>query len=300
MDTQHLTTTTPAYHELLITTLFDLYPTFASTLAMADIRTLLRSELATRKGSAQTGSTGSRVTKKRKVDNGDDLTRKKMRPTGMTAQQEASLAIQPPSAQAIDGDDAEEKGTAGPELPEESEALESTADDERDQVTQAADEHAHTQGPQSVDEDEWAAFEREVAAPTRMPQAPAAVAAPATISAAPLSAGQIAEQQGGGKQSTQTREAQTEGEREDAARFMENEFDEMEQLEERVRKLKQKREQLRAKHTSEESESRPGDEAPAPATEVVEQDTDAADANDDNDNDDDEDEDDDWDDWRFR
>lgn len=268
---------------------------------MADIRTLLRSELATRKGSSQTGSTGSRVTKKRKVDNGDDLTRKKMRPTGMTAQQEASLAIQPPSAQAIDGDDEEEeKGTAGPELPEESETPESSADDETDQVTQAADEHAHTQGPQSVDEDEWAAFEREVAAPTRMPQAPAAVAAPATISAAPLSAGQIAEQQEGGIQSAQTREAQTEGEREDAARFMENEFDEMEQLEERVRRLKQKREHLRAKHTSEETESRLVDEAPVPAAEVDEQDADAAGANDNNDNDDDEDEDDDWDDWRFR
>ncbi|KAK5683761.1 hypothetical protein LTS12_029143, partial [Elasticomyces elasticus] len=138
---------------------------------MADIRTLLRSELATRKNPAQTGSTGNRVTKKRKVDNGEDLTRKKLRPDGRTAQQEASDAIQSPSARAIDGDEVDEEETAGPDLPEES-----TGDGEAGQVTQETDEHAPTQEPQSVDEDEWAAFEREVVAPSRVPQAPAALA----------------------------------------------------------------------------------------------------------------------------
>lgn len=260
---------------------------------MADIRTLLRNELATRKGSAQTGNAANRVTKKRKVDIGDDAIRKKMKP-GMTAQQEASHAIQPPSAQDLEEEDAE-KETAGLELPSEPEAEQET---DPDQATQSANEQlAPANDFQTVDEDEWAAFEREVAAPTRAPQAPAAVAAPATISAAPISSEQIAEQQEKEKETTQTREAQTEGEREDAARFMEDEFDEMEQLEERVRRLKQKREELRAKRASEEAEPRSGDEAPPPATESNEQEADAASANEDED---DEDDDDAWDDWRFR
>lgn len=280
-------------HDLLITRILGAIASrLFSTLAMADIRTLLRSELATRKNPAQTGSTGNRVTKKRKVDNGEDLTRKKLRPDGRTAQQEASDAIQSPSARAIDGDEVDEEETAGPDLPEES-----TGDGEAGQVTQETDEHAPTQEPQSVDEDEWAAFEREVVAPSRVPQAPAALAAPATISAAPMSAEQIAEQQGREKQAMRTREAQTEGEREDAARFLEDEFDEMEQLEERVRRLKQKREELRAKHASEEIESRPGDEVPPPESDG--QGVNAPGAKDDNDDDEDDD-DDEWDDWRFR
>lgn len=260
---------------------------------MADIRTLLRNELATRKGSAaQTGTTGNRITKKRKVDIGDDLTRKKIKPAAGSAKQEASHAIQPPSAQAIE-DDAE-KDTAVPELPSEPEAEQQGADD-TNQVTQSANEQNPAGEPQAVDEDEWAAFEREVAAPSRVPQAPAAVAAPATISAAPMTAEQISEQQEKEKETTHTREAQVEGEREDAARLLEDEFEEMEQLEERVRRLKQKREELRAKRASEEAE--PRDEAPPPATESNEQEANAGSANDDDDDDDDDDA---WDDWRFR
>lgn len=247
---------------------------------MADIRKLLRNELATRKGTTQTGNTTNRVTKKRKVDVGDDSIRKKIKPAGMTAQQEASQAIQPPSAQDL-GEDAE-KETAGPEFPSEPE------DEQEAKDTDQSDEKPFANEPQTVDEDEWAAFEREVAEPSRAPQAPAAIAAPATISAAPITAEQIAEQNEKVKNTTQTREAQAEGEREDAARFMEDEFDEMEQLEERVRRMKQKREELRAKRASEEAES-----VPPPASESD------GNANDEDDNDDDDD-DDDWDDWRFK
>ena len=258
---------------------------------MADIRTLLRNELATRKGSAaQTGATGNRITKKRKVDIGNDLTRKKIKPAAGSAKQEISHAIQPPSAQAIE-DDAE-KDTAGPELPSEPEIEQQDADDTSHQMKQSANEQIPAGDHQAVDEDEWAAFEREVAAPSRVPQAPAAVAAPATITAAPMTAEQISEQQEKERETTHTREAQVEGEREDAARLLEDEFEEMEQLEERVRRLKQKREELRAKRASEEAH-----EAPPPATASNEQEADAGSANDDDDDDDD---DDDWDDWRFR
>lgn len=138
----------------------------------------------------------------------------------------------------------------------------------------------------TVDEDEWAAFEREVAAPTRMSHAPAAVAAEATISAAPVSNEELAAQQQAEKASAgRTREAELEGEREDAARFMEEEFDEMDQLEERVRRLKHMREELRQKRAEDQTRDVP----------MVSEDQRTAESDSDEDDDDE-----DWDDWRFK
>ncbi|KAI9818858.1 MAG: hypothetical protein M1827_007679 [Pycnora praestabilis] len=102
----------------------------------------------------------------------------------------------------------------------------------------------------AVDEDEWAAFERDIATPPPGAYSgPTALNALATISAAPLSAAELAARstaeaslQGRGR-----REAELEGEKEDAARQLEEEFDEMEGLEQRVRRLKEKREELRKK-----------------------------------------------------
>ena len=96
----------------------------------------------------------------------------------------------------------------------------------------------------TVDEDEYAAFEREIAIP---PPTPDALTAPATIVAAPLSAAELAakareEVQVTGKE---RREAEIEAEKEDAARQMEEELEEMAELEERVRRLREKREQIR-------------------------------------------------------
>jgi hypothetical protein len=123
-----------------------------------------------------------------------------------------------------------------------------------------------------------------------MPHAPAAVAAEATISAAPVSNEELAAQQEREKASAgRTREAELEGEREDAARFMEEEFDEMDQLEERVRRLKHMREELRQKRAEDQTRDVP----------MVSEDQRAGTAAE-SDSDDDDDDDEDWDDWRFR
>ncbi|KAG8532838.1 uncharacterized protein KY384_002716 [Bacidia gigantensis] len=107
-----------------------------------------------------------------------------------------------------------------------------------------------------VDEAEWAAFEREVATPPPSmlaPNAPSALTTDATITAAPISAAELAAQQKEEERTTgkERREAEIEAEKEDAARALEDEFDEMEGLEERVRRLREKREELRRRRGSE-------------------------------------------------
>lgn len=100
----------------------------------------------------------------------------------------------------------------------------------------------------TIDENEWAAFERDVATP---PPETSALTAEATITAAPLSAAELAAQsrEQASLQRKTLREAEIEGEKEDAARQMEEEFDEMAELEERVKRLREKREQLRVAAT---------------------------------------------------
>lgn len=101
----------------------------------------------------------------------------------------------------------------------------------------------------SIDEDEWAAFERDIATPPAptVGTASALLASAGTITAAPLSAAEIAAQarEEAEMQQTKTEEAEAEAEKEDAERRLEDEFEEMAGLEERVRILKEKREALR-------------------------------------------------------
>jgi hypothetical protein len=271
---------------------------------MADVRSLLRSELAARKGAPQAGSAGNRVTKKRKVDITDDLTRKKMRPGEKSADPLSPTVhtVQPPSAQAIEEvEDVEqrEQETAGLELPPDSKVS-------QEQTLAQSEPLLESNTPQAIDEDEWAAFERDVVAPTRVPHAPAAVAAAATISAAPMSAEQLAAQQEAEKgTSIQAHEAEIEGEREDAARFLEDEFDEMEQLEERIRRLKHKREELRQKRAKEAPEMPQTEGSSSRKTQEEQQidetkQSDEEEKEENDDGDDDDVDDDDWDNWRFR
>ena len=110
--------------------------------------------------------------------------------------------------------------------------------------------------PAQIDEDEWAAFERDVATPPPDPGLPPALTAEATITAAPITAAELAAQSQAEAniQSKERREAEIEGEKEDAARALEEEFDEMEGLEERVRRLREMREELRKKQAREREE----------------------------------------------
>ena len=151
----------------------------------------------------------------------------------------------------------------------------------------------------TVDEDEWAAFEADIAAVEAPP------AEEAVISAAAMSAEELAAQS---REEESTRrkeqqEAELEGDKEDAARKLEDEFQEMEALEERVRKLKEKREALRLKDGGGKTTiaSTIPDAVPttsdAPKTNGVEKGEDEVDEDD---VDEDEDEDDDWDGFRLK
>ncbi|KAK4549530.1 hypothetical protein LTR36_006527 [Oleoguttula mirabilis] len=143
----------------------------------------------------------------------------------------------------------------------------------------------------SVDDAELAAFERELAEMEASAQAATALTAGATISAAPMTAEELAAQ-AREEQSSQRgrRDAEIEAEREDATRSLEDEFEEMEGLEERVRKLRQRREALR-KGSMEGGD--PAGDAAALRPEPAVNGHDAAQQ------DDDEDEDDEYDEWGF-
>lgn len=254
---------------------------------MTDIRSMLRNELASRGSSAQSGSSG-RVTKKRKIEEQDTIlpAHKKSRPTTPSYAKGDDRNLASASvAQELGEEDEEEisqDAEAGPRLP-----YDEISQQETNPTTPITTQISTSD--QSIDEDEWAAFEREVVAPTRVAPAPAAVAASsaATISAAPVTADELAaQQQKQNEEQARVREEDIEGEKEDAARHLEEEFEEMEQLEERVKRLKAKREELRAQNTVESNG------AVVDAQEPSLQDGEGSEEE--------EEDDENWDDWRFR
>lgn len=144
-----------------------------------------------------------------------------------------------------------------------------------------------------VDEEEWAAFERDVATPPPEQHVVPALTAAATIEAAPMSAAELAAQARDDQNAQRgRRDAEIEAEKEDAVRHLEEEFDEMEELEARVRRLREKREALRKSREQEQEKAMDVvytvEAAPQPQDDNAE---------DESDDDYDEDE---WDNWRFR
>lgn len=116
----------------------------------------------------------------------------------------------------------------------------------------AAAPPAQANSQPAIDEAEWAAFERDVATPPP----PGPFSNQSIISAAPISASELAEQeeQKAKEEGKAKPDTDMEHEKEDAARALEQEFDEMEELETRVKRLREKREELRRK-TLEEMDS---------------------------------------------
>lgn len=97
-----------------------------------------------------------------------------------------------------------------------------------------------------IDEAEWAAFERDVATPPPDLRPAPEVITNAKIVAKPVTAEELRMQaQETAASKRELREAEVEGEEEDATRALEDEFDEMEALEQRVRRLREQREALR-------------------------------------------------------
>nr|POF11245.1 zinc finger protein 830 [Quercus suber] len=127
-----------------------------------------------------------------------------------------------------------------------------------DAVAQAP-EPAAVEEEQGLD-NEYAAFEREMAVLDSTHAVPSALNAAATISAAPMSVADIAAQ-AREEQSAQRgkRDLEIEGEQEDAARLMADEFDEMVGLEERVKKLRERRDALKRSHQMGDSDRRSRD-----------------------------------------
>ncbi|KAI9718776.1 MAG: hypothetical protein M1812_003950 [Candelaria pacifica] len=118
---------------------------------------------------------------------------------------------------------------------------------------------APPQNPTPINETEWAAFELEMASPST--PIPTALHATATITALPLSAAELAARSTSASnlQTKDRKLAEIEGEKEDAARQLDEEFDEMEILENRVRKLREKREGLRRRKREERGGVEGGD-----------------------------------------
>ncbi|PHH68783.1 hypothetical protein CDD82_272 [Ophiocordyceps australis] len=146
-----------------------------------------------------------------------------------------------------------------------------------------------------VDEAEWAAFEAEMAAAEKKPRP--AMGDATVISAPPMTAEQSAalKQKAAEPKDTAQAKVDIEDEREEARRALENEFDEMLDLEERVQRLRERRESLRR---SALDKTRDAATTNGKTTEVDGHDDDNHD--DEEDEDEDEDEEDDWAGLRFR
>lgn len=109
----------------------------------------------------------------------------------------------------------------------------------------------------SVDEDEWAAFEADIAAA----EAPAAATYDEGVISAPaMSTAELAakDKEVENRRRREKQEAELEGDKEDAARRMEDELQEIQGLEQRVKKLKDMREALREKSKGGLAEAPPG------------------------------------------
>ena len=99
--------------------------------------------------------------------------------------------------------------------------------------------------PPAVDEDEWAAFEADIEATEA---SAAATYDDGVISAPAMSTAELAKKEGEENRiKREQQDAEVEGDKEDAARRMEEELEEIEGLERRVKKLKDMREALRQK-----------------------------------------------------
>ncbi|RGP76120.1 coiled-coil 16 [Fusarium sporotrichioides] len=149
----------------------------------------------------------------------------------------------------------------------------------------------------SVDEAEWAAFEADIAATTAPYDEGAVISAPA-MTTEEVTAAEALKEAEVEKQRAQV-DADLDDEKEEATRALEEEFEEMEELEARVRRLKEKREALRKRGGSFGQDGQP-EKPTSLGKENLETPVIKENEEDEEDEDEDEDEDDDWDGFRFR
>jgi zinc finger protein 830 len=182
------------------------------------------------------------ASKKRKMSDEAEDVRKKRKSAGLEQEYvrqsitQSNEEEEEPSAENGHDDVA---AAAGPAIPEDETA--SSIPEPPTTETPIPTQPPHSASQPQIDEDEWAAFEREVVPLAH--QNPPADYTSATISAAPVSAAELAAQTNAERQ--QRRDAEAEDEKAEEETRLVEEFEVMEGLEERVKRLKEKREALR-------------------------------------------------------
>ncbi|EOO00378.1 putative zinc finger protein 830-like protein [Phaeoacremonium minimum UCRPA7] len=151
------------------------------------------------------------------------------------------------------------------------------------------------------EDDDWAAFEAEVVNTAPAGATASAYSADAVISAAPMTADEIAQRSQEEERAKRRAAAdiEIEDEKEEASRALETEFEEMEELEARVKRLKEKREALRSQGSGSITAVSTAS-APAKQIEGKENGAGALEDEDDDEEEEEDDEDDDWNSFRFR
>ncbi|KAI5291889.1 hypothetical protein KEM54_000002 [Ascosphaera aggregata] len=284
---------------------------------MADIRAMLRNELAARRSA----SSQLQSSKKRKyeITPSDGRTSSSAPPKSDEELRKRQRSGAHPVIDGIGAGDERgnsmigvEEGEAGPQVDESAAATDSEGG-----VSMPVEGGSHATLSEAVApadaaimDDEWALFEQEVIAPTKQPDAaimtqphaftsihtsrqtnPAAV-----ISAPAVTANEIARQEAievenenKRRELEKQRDEMLKGEKEDAERFLEEEFDEMDRLEERLRRLRERREELERKRL----EGKAGTEDMEGVIETSKKDGEESDGEDE------EDEGEEWDEWGF-
>jgi zinc finger protein 830 len=175
------------------------------------------------------------ASKKRKMSDEEEDVRKKRKSTGAEQDDVQRGGTQGASKEQDLPADNEQNVVAGPTIPE---------NESRSSAPQPLlSENPVAIHPQ-IDEDEWAAFEREVVPLAHQNPPPNPINyTSATISAAPVPAAELAAQTNAERQ--QRRDADADDEKAEEESRLVEEFEVMEGLEERVKRLREKREALR-------------------------------------------------------
>jgi zinc finger protein 830 len=183
------------------------------------------------------------VSKKRKISDERDDVRKRKRSTDVEQEDIQRDGVRGPEEEQKPPTNNGLNDVAGPAIPDDESSSSSAA------LALPAKASAPVKPPRpepqpQIDEDEWAAFEREVAPLAHQnPPAQSTDYPSATISAGPVSAAELAAQTNAERQ--QRRDAEVEDEKAEEETRLVEEFEVMEGLEERVKRLKEKREALR-------------------------------------------------------
>ena len=184
------------------------------------------------------------VSKKRKISDERDDVRKRKRSTGVEQEDIQKDGVQGPEEEQEPSTNNGLNDVAGPAIPDDDESSSSSAAPALPAKASAPTQPPRPEPQPRVDEDEWAAFEREVAPLAHQnPPTQSTDYSSATISAAPVSAAELAAQKNAERQ--QRRDAEVEDEKAEEETRLVEEFEVMEGLEERVKRLKEKREALR-------------------------------------------------------